>query len=407
MISKAPTITDAGKNLLIRALGGEQITFTKFKIGNGELDTESSIAEMSELINPLLTFPITDVDDSSTGYVKVSGVFDSTVIPVDFRWRELGIFCKGEDDVEVLYAYANDGENAGMLKANATDVVTEQTVALIIAIGEAENVTAIIAESVLYAPKTEFDAHVQNTENPHSVTKEQVGLGDVPNVTTNDQTPTYEIASADAELESGERMQTAFSKIARAVRNIIAHISNRDNPHRVTLDQIDGAEREHTHSTGDIISGVLGLLRGGTGVTSYPALRNALGLGNTTGPLDVSKGGTGVTSLAALRELVNSDDIVIGEYTGNGQSTRSFNLGYQPKAVLVWCAAYPFYQQYCGLGFPGCNGVVAGYTQYLTTYNYHYVTVRVDANGFTVSSCGGGHSCTNINGYRYKYIIVK
>ena len=36
MITKAPKLTDAGERLLIRAIGGEEITFTKFKIGNGE-----------------------------------------------------------------------------------------------------------------------------------------------------------------------------------------------------------------------------------------------------------------------------------------------------------------------------------------------------------------------------------
>ena len=36
MISVAPTITEAGRNLQIRAIAGETITFTRFKIGNGE-----------------------------------------------------------------------------------------------------------------------------------------------------------------------------------------------------------------------------------------------------------------------------------------------------------------------------------------------------------------------------------
>ena len=35
MISVAPAITADGKNLLIRAISGETITFTRFKIGNG------------------------------------------------------------------------------------------------------------------------------------------------------------------------------------------------------------------------------------------------------------------------------------------------------------------------------------------------------------------------------------
>ena len=103
MISVSPTITDAGKNLLLRAIAGEQIIFTQFKIGNGELG-ETKIADMEELLNPLVSFDINEIDTSEKGFVKLTGKFDSTYIKTDFRWTELGVFCKGEDDKEVLYA---------------------------------------------------------------------------------------------------------------------------------------------------------------------------------------------------------------------------------------------------------------------------------------------------------------
>ena len=37
----------------------------------------------------------------------------------------------------------------------------------------------------------------------------------------------------------------------------------------------------HTHDTGDLISGVLPLIRGGTGVTSLDALKSSLGISNS------------------------------------------------------------------------------------------------------------------------------
>ncbi len=67
--------------------------------------------------------------------------------------------------------------------------------------------------------------HINNSENPHGVTAEQIGLGKVANVATNDQTPTYTTASALSTLSSGERLSTAFGKIARAVSTLINHIS--------------------------------------------------------------------------------------------------------------------------------------------------------------------------------------
>lgn len=58
-------------------------------------------------------------------------------------------------------------------------------------------------------------AHENRTDNPHGVTKEQVGLSDVPNVTTNNQTPTFTQASTRANIASGERLSVIFGKIMK------------------------------------------------------------------------------------------------------------------------------------------------------------------------------------------------
>ena len=70
-------------------------------------------------------------------------------------------------------------------------------------------------------------------------TKSEVGLGNVPNVTTNDQTVTYTDTSTLATLVSGEDMSTAFAKIKKAITDLIAHIGNTSNPHSVTAAQLN------------------------------------------------------------------------------------------------------------------------------------------------------------------------
>lgn len=82
-----------------------------------------------------------------------------------------------------------------------------------------------------------IENHSGDVANPHRVTKEQVGLGNVPNVNTNNQTPTYTVASAIAALKSGEKMSVAFGKIAKAVADLISHLANKSNPHGVTAAQ--------------------------------------------------------------------------------------------------------------------------------------------------------------------------
>ena len=85
---------------------------------------------------------------------------------------------------------------------------------------------------------TNISNHLADQSNPHAVTAEQVGLGLVPNVTTNDQTPTYTVATTLTKLTSGEKLSTAFGKIAKAIVVLIAHIANKSNPHEVTRAQV-------------------------------------------------------------------------------------------------------------------------------------------------------------------------
>lgn len=63
--------------------------------------------------------------------------------------------------------------------------------------------------------------HVSAKNNPHSVTKSHIGLGNVENVSTNDQTPTYTKATSLTTLSSGEKLTLAFGKIAYAIDILI------------------------------------------------------------------------------------------------------------------------------------------------------------------------------------------
>lgn len=80
--------------------------------------------------------------------------------------------------------------------------------------------------------------HKNNKNNPHEITKIQVGLGNVPNVATNDQTPTYTVSATLQPLTSGEKLSYAFGKIAKAIADLISHLANKSNPHTVTKSQV-------------------------------------------------------------------------------------------------------------------------------------------------------------------------
>lgn len=91
-------------------------------------------------------------------------------------------------------------------------------------------------ESSSATANTGLSSHTKNESNPHGVTKSQVGLSNVPNVATNDQTPTYTEASSNTALVSGEKLSVAMGKIAKAVNSLISHLSD-------TVGHITSSER--------------------------------------------------------------------------------------------------------------------------------------------------------------------
>ena len=70
------------------------------------------------------------------------------------------------------------------------------------------------------------------------VLKENAQLGNVPNVTTNNQTPTWSMSSVLSNIISGETLTVIMGKISKAINDIISHIGNKSNPHSVTKSQI-------------------------------------------------------------------------------------------------------------------------------------------------------------------------
>lgn len=261
-------ITEAGKVALIKALSGENLVFTCVKAGNGE--APENIFNLTELQNPLLRLNINSIEQGD-GCVSLEAAFDNANIEAGFHWSEIGVFVEDGENSEVLYAYAHAGEHAEYIPQYSDTSFLKTTINVVVAVGDAENITAILGEYSGYAGKEEFDNHVNDNSNPHNVTPAQIGLGNVQNVSVNNASPTYIEADRLETLESGERTATAFGKIKRAISSLISHLSA-SNPHNITVGKIGAAKSTHTHSTNDIIKGVLGTERGGTGSSSLPSI---------------------------------------------------------------------------------------------------------------------------------------
>lgn len=117
--------------------------------------------------------------------------------------------------------------------------------------------------------------HIGNKSNPHGVTKAQVGLGSVPNVATNDQTPTFTQASALGNLSSGEKLTISLGKIMKAIADFIAHKEDAVL-HITTAERTnwnDANSKKHAHSNKSVIDGITQALvdKWNSALTALPA----------------------------------------------------------------------------------------------------------------------------------------
>ena len=112
------------------------------------------------------------------------------------------------------------------------------------------------------------------------------------------------------------------------------------------------------------------------------------------------------SALSADVQQIQADltKITIGSYTGNGNVTRSFNLGVYPQAVLIMCsygAAGYHYSRFMHLGGLALRGKPAKTQQ-------GDVFISVTSNGFSVSDEGHDNGCSvllNYSEYVYYYVV--
>lgn len=272
-----PRITNDGYALHILAMDGVGINFSKIVIGNG--DAPAQYRSLHDLVNPLEEIQI-DSLETQNEYANLTAIFTNINTQASFEWTEVGIFCTNPDSTveepldDILYAYGHyqfdddETEGAAFIPAHGAEAF-EIKLMYKIYIGELEDITAAVSDSTEYATKLDMRNHVSES-NPHNTTAADVGLGKVPNVETNNQTPTYDIPESIQELSSGEKLGVALGKIAKAVSGLILHLA--DSVKHITSAERESwnnkSDKDHKHKTTDITSGTLQIERGGTGKNS-------------------------------------------------------------------------------------------------------------------------------------------
>ena len=137
------------------------------------------------------------------------------------------------------------------------------------------------------ANNTALDNHANRTDNPHKVTKDQVGLGNVNN--TADINKPVSVAQQNA-------LDTLSNSLNTAINN---HVGNTNNPHQVTKEQVDLGKVDNTSdlekpisvATQNAISEVVSNLDKHIADKNNPheVTKEQIGLGNVNNTADLNK----------------------------------------------------------------------------------------------------------------------
>ena len=155
---KGTILTTAGRNLLAKALTGAKLEFTKVQLGDGVWDESVNPESLTSLVNPKLDLPINDFETIGDGTVRLRVLLTNTGLTEGFFTRELGIFAKDPDTgEEVLYSVAY-AENPDYIPSDGVTKV-ENVFDVYTVIANAQNVTAVISDTVVLATKQDIEAH--------------------------------------------------------------------------------------------------------------------------------------------------------------------------------------------------------------------------------------------------------
>ena len=197
-----------------------------------------------------------------------------------------------------------------------------------------------------------IQAHIAKKDNPHGVTKDQIGLSRVQN--TND---------LEKELSTAAKTALALKEPANA--NIQAHISRTDNPHGVTKTQVGLSKVDNTSDLEKELS---------------TAAKAALGLKQ-----DVLKSGTNIKTVGGVSVLGSGDLPLSGlvkTSTANNVTTNEYGdrFEYLTKIIINQTVSTP----------PANYSTVTtasilptGVT--IDSCSEHYISIRNDNRGITVA----------------------
>lgn len=146
------TITSKGLELLSAALAGGTLEFTRIVMGSGTY--EGDIGLIESLVSQMQSLDIKSITRKGS-QVVLSTTLLKNAITENFYWKEIGVYAKGSDGVEILYMYGSATEASYISK----DMLNEKMINVGVLVSNATNITATINNSLVYLSKVDLEEH--------------------------------------------------------------------------------------------------------------------------------------------------------------------------------------------------------------------------------------------------------
>ena len=201
-------LTEQGIELQAKVEAGLQLVIHRMAASSEISENPQKLTVIEPECQELQIDSITADKDRAviTAALSNMGVTESYIV------HQIGVYALDENGDELLFIVGQDATGDEIKAGTEEENVIEYNIAL-----KVSNAEQVIFNRNLddYVRKREFREHVEDYENPHRTTKAQVGLSEVPNVTTNNQTPTWRRASERLLPESGDTLSVILGRIER------------------------------------------------------------------------------------------------------------------------------------------------------------------------------------------------
>lgn len=148
-------LTDAGRDILAKALAGDTLTFTRVALGDAP--APETPEALTALVNEVQSVAIQSLDAIGNGTSKIRAILTNVGLETGYFAREIGVYATDPDTLdEVLYSYANAGLQPDYIPAAGGATVIEHVFDLITVVDTAADVVAVIDESIIYATKDDI-----------------------------------------------------------------------------------------------------------------------------------------------------------------------------------------------------------------------------------------------------------